>query len=358
MFYKPGLDETVERHRLLWTGEFKDRILVKIDIASPKNYTVLEAMSKGPDFEGMLSEWEKGFNVSKEIDDDNLPVLYGEMGSYIIGGFFGAKVKWGTGGVYSEALIKDIDNFEKYLDFSEDNEYYKLQLSYLNFLKEKSKSRFGYTEMLAIDGLNFLDCVRGVNAYTDVLDFPQKALSIMDIGTDFNIRFIKKQRKLIEPFKNGRFNFYQIWTPGDTVFLSVDAYGNCSSEVFEKFGRKYVQGLIDEFNGGWLHVHSDAVRLLPNYAKLKNLVAIGFEDWIKSPRIIDVIDEVKNITKDIPLMINIRKEELIQKINAKTLPGNILYWVNGVQSIDEANMIATISKKYKAPYKSRYKRLK
>ena len=57
-------------------------------------------------------------------------------------------------------------------------------------------------------------------------------------------------------------------------------------------------------------------------------------------------------------MINIRKEELIQKINAKTLPGNILYWVNGVQSIDEANMIATISKKYKAPYKSRYKRLK
>ena len=175
---------------------------------------------------------------------------------YIIGGFFGAKVKWGTGGVYSEALIKDIDNFEKYLDFSEDNEYYKLQLSYLNFLKEKSKSRFGYTEMLAIDGLNFLDCVRGVNAYTDVLDFPQKALSIMDIGTDFNIRFIKKQRKLIEPFKNGRFNFYQIWTPGDTVFLSVDADGNCSSEVFEKFGRKYVQGLIDEFNGGWLHVHS------------------------------------------------------------------------------------------------------
>ena len=233
------------------------------------------------------------------------------------------------------------------------------RLSYLNFLKEKSKSRFGYTEMLAIDGLNFLDCVRGVNAYTDVLDFPQKALSIMDIGTDFfNIRFIKKQRKLIEPFKNGRFNFYHIWTPGDTVFLSVDAYGNCSSEVFEKFGRKYVQGLIDEFNGGWLHVHSDAVRLLPNYAKLKNLVAIGFEDWIKSPRIIDVIDEVKNITKDIPLMINIRKEELIQKINAKTLPGNILYWVNGVQSIDEANIIATISKKYKALYKSRYKRLK
>ena len=97
MFYKPGLDETVrERHRLLWTGEFKDRILVKIDIASPRNYTVLEAMSKAPDFEGMLSEWEKGFNVSKEIDDDNLPVLYGEMGSYIIGGFFRGQSQMGN----------------------------------------------------------------------------------------------------------------------------------------------------------------------------------------------------------------------------------------------------------------------
>jgi len=355
MYYKPNILEIIKRYELLWSREYKDRILVKIRIKNPENYPVMEAMSKAPNFEAMLEEWEKGFNISKEIDDDNLPVLYGEMGSYIIGGFFGAKVRWGTGGAYSEPLIKDINNFENLLNFSSDNEYYKLQISFLKFLKEKSKDKFGFTEMLAIDGLNFLDCVRGVNAYTDILDFPRKAIKIMDFGSKFNIDFIKKQREIIKPFHDGRFNFYQIWTPKETIFLSVDAYGNCSNDVFEKFGRKYIQNLIDEFNGGWLHVHSDAIRLLPNYIKLNKLIAIGFEDWIKSPRIIDIIDDVKLIVKDIPLMVNINKEEIIQKIKDKTLPGNILYWVDGVQSIDEANMIASICKKYKAPYINKYK---
>lgn len=358
LYYKPGICETVERHRLLWSGELQDRILVKINISKPQNYTAVEAMSKVPDFEKMLEEWEKGFNVSKEIDDDSLPVLYGELGSYIIGGFFGAKVRWGVGGAYSEPLIKDINNFEKYLNFSEDNEYYKLQISYLNFLKEKSKDKFGFTEMLSIDGLNFLDCMRGVNAYTDILDFPKKSIDLMDIGSEFNIKFIKKQRKLIKPFKNGRFNFYQIWTPNETIFLSVDAYGHCGPEIFEKFGRKYLQNLIDEFNGGWLHVHSDAHRLLPNYVKLKNLIAIGLEDWIKPPRMIKIINEIKEIVCAIPLMININKDELIQRIKSKSLPGNILYWVNNAESIKEANQIAEMCKSYLSPFKKNIKFVK
>ena len=281
--------------------------------------------------------------------------MYGELGSYITGGFFGARVIWGTGGAYSDKLVKDINNFNKYLKFSEDNEYYNLQLTYVKYLAEKSKSKFGFTEMLAIDGLNFLDCLRGADAYIDIIEFPEKVIKLMDIGSEFNIKFIKKQRALIEPFNNGRFNFYQIWTPGETIFLSVDAYGHCRPEVFEKFGRKYVQNLIDEFNGGWLHVHSDAVRLLPNYVKLNNLVAIGLEDWIKPPRIIEIIDEVKAITQDIPLMVNINKDEIMQKILSKTLPGNILYWVNNVDNIEEANRISDICKKYKAPYKSKYR---
>jgi hypothetical protein len=233
-----------------------------------------------------------------------------------------------------------------------------LQLSYIKLLAEKSRDRFGFTEMLTIDGLNLLDCLRGGEAYTDVIDFPEEVIKILDFGSKFNIEFIKKQRKLIKPYKNGRFNFYQIWTPGETIFISVDAYGNCSSQVFEKFGRKYVQNLINEFGGGWLHVHSDAVRLLPNYVKLQNLIAIGLEDWIKPPRVINIIDEVKEITGCIPLMININKTEIVQKIESKTLHGNILYWVNGIENTEEANVVADLCKKYIAPYKNKYKLIK
>jgi hypothetical protein len=161
------------------------------------------------------------------------------------------------------------------------------------------------------------------------------------------------QRSLIETYRGGRFNFYQIWTPGETIFISVDAYGQCSPGVFEKFGRKYVQRMVDEFHGGWLHVHSDAMRLLPNYITMRGLVAIGLEDWIKPPRAIDHINEIIEITGDVPLMINIEKNELLAMMEAKTLPGNVLYWVGGVRNEDEANRIALGAYGYRSRYKRR-----
>ena len=348
MYYKPGLDASVDRFRALWAREAQDRVLVKIDIQDPENPTVMQAMALVPDFAGMVDEWEKGFALNREIEDDNLPVVYGELGGYLIGGFLGARVSWGSGGAYPEKLIRDIHRYPDYLSFSEDNEYYRLQLAYTSYLAERSRGRFGFTEMIAIDGLNFLDCVRGGDAYTDVYDYPQEILAIMDFASDLNVRVVKAQRALIEPYRGGRFNFYQIWTPGETIFISVDAYGQCGPEVFEKFGRRYVQRLIDEFEGGWLHVHSDAMRLLPEYVRLSGLVAIGLEDWIRPPRAMDHIEEILQITGSIPLMINITREELLRRMETRTLPGNILYWVSGVDTVEDANRIAERAYRYRA----------
>jgi hypothetical protein len=245
--------------------------------------------------------------------------------------------------------------FREQLKFDESNRYFLMQLDYIRYLRNRAEGRFGFTEMISIDGLNFLDCVRGGDAYTDVLDYPEEVIEILDFASELNVRVVKAQRALMEPFQGGRFNFYQIWTPGETIFLSVDAYGQCSSEIFERFGRKYVQNLIDAFQGGWLHVHSDAMRLLPNYVKLRGLVAVGLEDWIRPPRAIDHLDEVIELTGAIPLMINITKEELLQKIGDKTLPGNILYWVSGVRSVDEANRLAAAAHSYRARTRKKYR---
>lgn len=357
IYYKPNIDESIKRFKKLWAREALDRILVKIDIQDPKQPTVMNAMAKVPDYEKMVNEWEKGFKLNKNINDDNLPVIYGELGGYIIGGFLGANVRWGTGGAYSEKLIKNMKDYKKYLKFDENNKYYKMQINYTKYLAKRSEGKFGFTEMIAVDGLNLIDCLRGGDAYTDVYDHPKEIMDIMDFGSDLNIKLVKEQRKFIKKYRGGRFNFYQIWTPGETIFISVDAYGSCSPEIFERFGRKYVQGLIDEFNGGWLHLHTEAastMKLLTNYVALNNLVAIGFEDWISPPRGIEHIDKILEITGDIPLMINIKKDELVEMIESKILPGNILYWVSGVGSVDEANKIAKIAYGYKSKYKRKY----
>ena len=111
-----------------------------------------------------------------------------------------------------------------------------------------------------------------------------------------------------------------------------------------------VDRLADEFGGGWLHVHSDAMRLLHAYASLDGLVAVGLEDWIKPPFAVDHLDEIRGMTGDVPLMINIEKERLLALIGAGTLPGNALYWVSGVRSADEANRLARIAHGYRAPH--------
>ncbi len=353
IYYKPNINKSIERFKKLWSREALDRILVKIDIQDPKFPTVINAMAKVPNYGKIVDEWEKGFELNKDIDDDNLPVVYGELGGYIIGGFLGADVRWGTGGAYSEKLINNMKDYKKYLNFDENNKYYKMQISYTKYLAKGSEGKFGFTEMITIDGLNFLDCLRGGDAYTDVYDYPKEIVDIMSFGSDLNIKLVKTQREFVKKYKDGRFNFYGIWTPGETIFISVDAYGHCSPEIFEKFGRKYVQRMIDEFNGGWLHLHTDAIRLLPNYVTLDNLIAIGFEDWIEPPRGIKHIDEIIEITGDIPLMINIRRDELLEMIDSKILPGNVLYWVSGIRSVDEANKVAEIAYNYRSKYKRR-----
>jgi hypothetical protein len=288
--YKATLEHAVKRFEKLWAREALDRILVKVDIQDPPNSSVFKAMASVPNRERMLEEWKRGFSINQDIADDNLPVVYGEFGGYLIGGFLGAEVAWGTGGAYPAKLVSDMNRYRDYLRFDERNQYFQMQMDYIRFLAERSSGQFAFTEMITIDGMNFIDCVRGGDAYTDVYDNPKKILEMMDFASDLNVRLVREQRKYIPTYRGGRFNFYQIWTPGETIFISVDAYGQCGAEVFELFGRKYVQRLANEFGGGWLHVHSDAMRLLPNYATLQNIVAIGLEDWIKPPRAMDHLE--------------------------------------------------------------------
>ena len=105
MFYRPSLDESVERFKTLWNRDARDRILVKIDIQDPDTPTVMNALAQVPEFVKVVDEWEKGFALNRDVHDDNLPIVYGDLGGYIFGGFLGASVAWGTGGAYSGKLI-------------------------------------------------------------------------------------------------------------------------------------------------------------------------------------------------------------------------------------------------------------
>jgi len=112
--------------------------------------------------------------------------------------------------------------------------------------------------------------------------------------------------KAVDPI----FSIFRIWLPGRAVWVSIDAYGLCSPEVFCEFGAPYLQPVIDHFGAGWIHLHSADARLLPQIVKLKNILGIGLIDDPNAPRGFDLLPQVRQITGDIPLQIDCSGAEL------------------------------------------------
>lgn len=55
MYFKPKIDETVNRYKLLWAKEYQDKILIKINLKNSEVYTTLAALLKTPSYEDMLT---------------------------------------------------------------------------------------------------------------------------------------------------------------------------------------------------------------------------------------------------------------------------------------------------------------
>jgi hypothetical protein len=122
--------------------------------------------------------------------------------------------------------------------------------------------------------------------------------------------------------------------------MSVDAYGNCSPQIFHQFGSPYLQRMIDYYGGGWLHLHSHALHLLPEIVKLDKLVGIGICDDPNVPGCFKRLHDIRQITGDIPLQIDCSARQLEEAMKNHSLLGNIMYMiVAGVENVDQANRL-------------------
>jgi hypothetical protein len=71
------------------------------------------------------------------------------------------------------------------------------------------------------------------------------------------------------------------------------------------------------------------------------------EDW--SDRAYDKLPEYHTQADDVPLVIQCRWEEFVRDLEAKKLPGNVLYDVSDVPSAEDANRVMEKVREYQAP---------
>lgn len=347
--YKPSLSEVVERHRLLWSRRLPNGILARVD---PAGLPFIDPLSHCPDIPAMAAAWDHNYRVRREVEDDLLPVARVSFGSAAYGGYLGAKVTFDSGAGWSYPLLADYNQLDQ-LHFDEQNEWIQRQQEACRCFVQTAQGKFALCETEQMNGLNLVELLRGTAVYTDFFDYPDELHRLLDFAGAFDIRFTEMQRDILAPclkYQEGVFSIFRIWLPGRAVWVSVDAYGLCSSKVFREFGAPYLQRVIDHFGGGWIHVHSNDVRLLPEIVKLVGILGIGIYDDPGAPRGFERLAQIRQVTGDIPLQIDCRVEELEQGLAKGDLPGSVMYIAkNGEGTIAQVNRLMEKVRAYKAP---------
>jgi len=342
MKYKKNLDEVIKRNKKLWSGDFTNKVLAKIDIESFKTFDMWsEALSLKycPDYKKMFEVFVDDFKKREFLLDDAMPTARPNIGDFAFGAYLGAEVIFGEGGGFSKPFLNDLKDF-KQLKFNPDNYWVKHLIKATKYFEEKSEGLCATSIIETSDSLNLGVNIYGSKIFIELYDNPEMLLEFFDFAMNFTIKLVLEQRKYIKKFDGGYFDLHEEWLPDDCIWLSIDSWGGCSPEMFKKMGKYHLQKIIDFFGCGWLHMHNSHLHLLEEVVTVKNLLGIGILDDPKESKCFPKLREIQKITKNIPLQINCNKKEFLENMKNNKLPRNIMYWIDsGVKSVEEANKI-------------------
>jgi len=353
MLYKPNLDETIRRHRAFWNKEMQDGILCRINVREGGAGAGTETfMNNIPDIERMYLDFEEWVKAKKKVDDDSFPVICPNFGVGIVGGYFGAEVTFGDGTSWAARIVEDYNNLLK-IRYEPDNRWVKKANDCLRYYLEKGKEKMAVGMIDICGPIDTAFILRGSDILTDFYDHPKELHHLLELVTEFTIKLVEAQLEITGQFKGGIFaSWIGWWMPGRPVSLTEDEFALCRPSFYSEFGLPYAQRLIDHFGGGWVHLHTLGLHLIPEIVKLKDLAGIQLSDDPGCPKAFEKLSRLKEIIGDIPLNITCTLEEFMDGLEHHTLAGNVMYDVNGEGykpvpiTVDEANAFMEKVKRY------------
>jgi hypothetical protein len=349
MQYKKNVEDVVYRNRRLWSGEFSEKVLAKIDIDGSKSFTMWDlALAPGicPDYKKMFEVFIENFEKRENLLDDAMPTARPNIGDSAFGGYVGAEIEFGETGGYAKPILEDLRDIET-LGFDPNNPWIKHLEEATRYFADNSEGRCATSIIETMDNLNFAENVFGSDIFLELYDHPREILKVFDFAYEFNIKLIELQRKYIRKIYGGYFDLHEEWLPGDCIWLSIDAWGQCSPQMFKKLGKHHLQKIIDYFGSGWLHMHNSHLHLLEEIADIRELVGIGILDDPGQEKCFNRMEEIQGITRDLPLQISCNKEEFLSALEEGTLPRNVMYWIDeGVETVEEGNAIMELVYEY------------
>jgi hypothetical protein len=348
--YKPNAEAIVQRLTELWSRKAQDRIFAHLRVRSPALEEFAATYTDGPceypEPEERIAFWDRCLEPERHVEDDWMPIAYlSEFDEGLCASLCGGTMEFlmhSDIGWISSMCKPCLDDLAKIDELKIDPEHPSIQRldRQLKVFAEGARGKFGIAPYIVIDALNFVAEVRGMTqAFIDVLDSPEEVKRLMQFAYELNVFTQERTYSALDGFAGGSFVNMGSWAPGRPVLFSVDAYHMAKPDFFEEWGRPYIQPLLDHFDGGLLHLHSNGRHLLESVRTMPGLLCIYLLDEPWNPRAYDRLEEMKEKAGDVPVVVNCGWNEFCRDLDRRRLPGNVLYQVSDVPSAKEANRV-------------------
>jgi hypothetical protein len=126
------------------------------------------------------------------------------------------------------------------------------QMDSVAYFCEKAKGRFAVAPSETIAGISAPYGLRGSEMFAALIEDPESCLKALKLLQSVGFWMAKEQEKITGSCQERVFDHWQVWLPGNPIWLSVDMNCLCAADLYETFGFDDSQTFFDHFGGGWI----------------------------------------------------------------------------------------------------------
>jgi hypothetical protein len=347
---KPNLHDVKTRLQSLYLRQAGDRIFATMAVPSRALAEFGRSYPHGscewPDLAERVRFWDDFCSERTAVEDDSMPAAYlSELDQGLYGGLVGGKVRFmadpATGWISSMVppVLANWSDFDR-LRFEPSHPWWELYNRLLEVFVSASLGRWGISHFILVDAINFVFELTGATrAYLSLDEHPDMVHRAIDFAFDLNVRVQERFFQATPSLDGGTFSNFAQWLPGRIVSESLDPYHMTSVAYFENWGREPAERIMTYFDGGVIHIHGNGRHLLEAASTLRGLKAFLLADDLGFPAAFDVLEQLQARVGSIPISVFAPYEAFLDRLHRHTLPGSVLYQVQGVPSVDAANRL-------------------
>jgi hypothetical protein len=346
--YKRNAAEAIKRLRLLYERQAPDQIFAAFDLPSPTLSDFKQRHADGvceyPDPLQRIRFWDQLLAERVALEDDSLPSAYlSELDQGLYSGVLGGDVRFNcnpdTGWISSMAIpLLAIWADFGHLRLDPDHAWFKRYALQLAIFIEGAHGKFGISNIIMINGLNFVfELVGATETYLGLIDCPDLIRRAMTLGFQINAEIQRRFFAAGPLVAGGTCSFGVQWMPGRIVAESVDPFHMTSVDCFEEWGRAISEQIMAEFDGGTTHLHGNGRHLTEAVCSLRGLRAVCLGDDKGFAPAIDELKDLRRRAGDMPLVVPVSFVDFKRRLDRQELSGGALYLVHGADTVSEIN---------------------